>query len=153
MTKSIHIAMHPQTFHDLTYKIMERENWMLGAPQRGGMRDMMLGIEIRRDPCLNCYIPAKWKFPKERFVTYQKSDESWCRYFGIGKEIPEVMAEIVIRRDLPVYHFSEFEQHRYYYSDNALSNRVGYNFEDREYEDATRALEWIWKMLGDEYGR
>ena len=87
-------------------------------------------------------------------MTYQKSDESWCRYFGIGKEIPEVMAEIVIRRDLPVYHFSEVDRHRPLYgSDNQLSNRVGYNFEDREYDDATRALEWIWKLLGDEYGR
>lgn len=28
-----------------------------------------------------------WQFPKERFVTYEPSDESWCRFFGIGKEI------------------------------------------------------------------
>lgn len=29
----------------------------------------------------------KWQFPKESFVTYEDSDESWCRYFGIGREV------------------------------------------------------------------
>ena len=28
-----------------------------------------------------------WKFPDEPFVQYEASDESWCRYFGIGKEV------------------------------------------------------------------
>jgi hypothetical protein len=27
-----------------------------------------------------------WQFPKERFVTYERSDIEWCRYFGIGEE-------------------------------------------------------------------
>ncbi len=31
-----------------------------------------------------------WRFPQERFVTYEESDEAWCRYFGIGKEIDVV---------------------------------------------------------------
>jgi hypothetical protein len=29
----------------------------------------------------------RWKFPTERFVTYEDSDEEWCRYFGIGHEV------------------------------------------------------------------
>ena len=29
----------------------------------------------------------RWKFPDNRFVSYEKSDESWCRFFGMGKEI------------------------------------------------------------------
>lgn len=29
----------------------------------------------------------EWQFPKERFVEYEPSDETWCRYFGIGKEV------------------------------------------------------------------
>lgn len=29
----------------------------------------------------------RWKFPVERFVTYEPSDEDWCRYFGIGQEV------------------------------------------------------------------
>jgi hypothetical protein len=28
-----------------------------------------------------------WQFPQERFVTYELSDESWCRFFGFGKEV------------------------------------------------------------------
>lgn len=28
----------------------------------------------------------QWQFPKERFVTYERSDTEWCRYFGIGEE-------------------------------------------------------------------
>lgn len=34
-----------------------------------------------------------WGFPVERFTKYEKSDEPWCRYFGIGKE-----AEIDVKR-------------------------------------------------------
>lgn len=29
----------------------------------------------------------RWKFPDEPFVSYDKSDEEWCRYFGIGHEV------------------------------------------------------------------
>jgi hypothetical protein len=38
-----------------------------------------------------------WEFPKERFVTYEKTDEDWCRYCGIGKELNEwVPGQIII---------------------------------------------------------
>lgn len=36
-----------------------------------------------------------WQFPTERFVRYESSDESWCRFFGIGKEV-EVVESITI---------------------------------------------------------
>lgn len=29
----------------------------------------------------------RWKFPDDRFVSYDQSDESWCRYLGIGHEV------------------------------------------------------------------
>jgi hypothetical protein len=29
----------------------------------------------------------QWEFPQERFVTYEESDERWCRFFGIGKDV------------------------------------------------------------------
>ena len=34
-----------------------------------------------------------WQFPSDPFVTYEPSDEAWCRPLGIGKEveITEVM--------------------------------------------------------------
>lgn len=28
-----------------------------------------------------------WQFPSDRFTKFDESDEEWCRYFGIGKEI------------------------------------------------------------------
>lgn len=29
----------------------------------------------------------RWQFPQHRFVEYEPSDEAWCRYCGIGKEV------------------------------------------------------------------
>lgn len=29
----------------------------------------------------------RWEFPKERFCSYGPEDESWCRFFGIGREV------------------------------------------------------------------
>lgn len=37
---------------------------------------------------------AVWVFPKEPFITYEPSDESWCRYCGFGhEEAPAVTVE------------------------------------------------------------
>lgn len=33
---------------------------------------------------------VRWVFPEDRFVTYEPSDESRCRFFGIGCEIEVV---------------------------------------------------------------
>ena len=43
----------------------------------------------------------RWYFPKNDLVQYEQSDESWCRYFGIGKEI-EVVEESVFPNCIPV---------------------------------------------------
>ena len=37
----------------------------------------------------------EWQFPTERFITYEASDESSCRYFGIGKEV-EVVETVTV---------------------------------------------------------
>lgn len=29
----------------------------------------------------------RWKFPEERFVSYDESDEDWCRPLNIGREV------------------------------------------------------------------
>ena len=28
-----------------------------------------------------------WKFPNNSLIQYDKSDESWCRYFELGEEV------------------------------------------------------------------
>jgi len=33
----------------------------------------------------------RWKFPEGQFITYEESDESWCRFFGIGEEVEETV--------------------------------------------------------------
>jgi hypothetical protein len=44
---------------------------------------MIGGIKIISEPLA---YSTKWVFPKERFVEYEPKDESWCRYFGFGRE-------------------------------------------------------------------
>lgn len=42
-----------------------------------------------------------WIFPKEKFITYEKSDESWCRYFGIGRQgTGFVLGEIILNNSI-----------------------------------------------------
>lgn len=43
------------------------------------------GIDIEIDNSIPTVVKiGDWVFPDEPFVQYEKSDESWCRYFGIG---------------------------------------------------------------------
>lgn len=57
------------------------------------------GHEVQVDYSLE---PTKWfegwQFPtNEPFITYEPSDESWCRYCGIGREVKEwIVGDIVI---------------------------------------------------------
>ena len=51
---------------------------------------VMQTFELRYQRCLKV-----WQFPRERFVRYEQLDESWCRFFGIGKEV-EVVERITI---------------------------------------------------------
>jgi hypothetical protein len=36
-----------------------------------------------------------WVFPKEKFVKYEESDISWCRFFGIGRPGIQQVGEII----------------------------------------------------------
>lgn len=33
------------------------------------------------------YDTREWEFPRDRFITYEANDESWCRALGIGREV------------------------------------------------------------------
>ena len=65
--------------------------------------NMIGGHEVQIDHHLEPTKWLGWQFPtNEPFVTYEPSDESWCRYCGIGKELNDwVMGDIIIvHRDL-----------------------------------------------------
>jgi hypothetical protein len=42
------------------------------------------GLKVATNPHLAKRV---WEFPKDRFVTYEPTDEPWCRYFGFGREV------------------------------------------------------------------
>jgi hypothetical protein len=51
-------------------------------------RDFQVGanrIVITNSPLVKPTI-KEWLFPRDKFITYEKKDESWWRYFGLGKE-------------------------------------------------------------------
>lgn len=33
--------------------------------------------------------PTRWKFPNSAVIEHEPSDEPWCRYFGIGREVED----------------------------------------------------------------
>lgn len=41
-----------------------------------------------------------WRFPIEKFCTYEPSDEAWCRPLGIGEEIE--IEEVTVFPDITV---------------------------------------------------
>jgi hypothetical protein len=43
-----------------------------------------------------------WEFPKERFVTYESSDEKWARPLGFGREV-EITETMFIPRAVIAY--------------------------------------------------
>lgn len=45
--------------------------------------DLIAGFPIVEDK--NCW-QTVWVFPKDRFITYEKKDEEWCRPLGIGHQ-------------------------------------------------------------------
>lgn len=44
------------------------------------------GCEIRFSPFVPMYA-RRWKFPGDPHFIYEPSDEDWCRFFGIGREV------------------------------------------------------------------
>lgn len=45
-------------------------------------------IDFVPDPMVPKH-PTRWEFPADPFIEYEKRDERWCRYFGIGAEIED----------------------------------------------------------------
>ena len=113
--------------------------------------DMAYGVKLKVDYDCKEYLPAKWVFPKERFVKYTKSDESWCRYFGFGHEIPEQEPELKIVRDLPLMEFEPSMRRVRFMAMDERATAVGYDFEDQEYVKAARAVVQLKKLLSKIY--
>lgn len=58
--------------------------------------EQLLGVAVRTDK--NLPITKRvWVFPKDPYFKYEKSDETWCRYFGIGHEEEQLNYFLVSR--------------------------------------------------------
>lgn len=109
--------------HQTTYEYI-RDNidaFNLGTTAYiSGDKFMLNGVDIKID---NSFCPTinesrDWIFPNERFVTYEKSDEEWCRYFGIGRQGRGfIMGEIfsVDSSKMPIMYPSIIERKGPYY--------------------------------------
>lgn len=49
-------------------------------------QNLGVGVPIVYDSAIPKYA-LRWQFPNERFIEYEKSDERWCRYFRIGRDV------------------------------------------------------------------
>lgn len=143
----IQIALHPRTFDDLRWHL----EMNVYGPPRGSVIDMAYGVKLKVDYDCKEYRPAKWVFPKERFVKYTKSDEGWCRYFGFGHEIPEQEPELKIVRDLPLMEFEPSMRRVRFMAWDERATSVGHDFEDQEYVEAARAVVQLKKLLSKIY--
>lgn len=79
--------MHISTFHFLKEKIEVASRIQVPVYYSG--LDMVFGgdqIIVNNDLKPTIDEGKDWIFPKERFVSYEKSDEEWCNYFGIGRQ-------------------------------------------------------------------
>jgi len=145
----IHIAIHHHTLH-LFADALDRMQYMPGAHN---LPLMVYGVPVKYDCDLIPYstTPPKWQFPQdEPFVTYEPSDESWCRYCRIGSEIPAklTIGDIKIRRDLPVRVLPAHSRSVMFHSLDPSVDRVGYStMEDSDYAGACRAVEYIDKTV------
>lgn len=85
--------MHQTTFD---YIRMNYDNTKSHVPITFSDNLSLLGYNIVINNNLKpTYTETKWVFPKERFVTYEESDEEWCRYFGIGHQQTKQAGEII----------------------------------------------------------
>ncbi len=61
-----------------------------------GFNGIPIEINNNLSPTITEYPKGSWIFPKRPFITYEPSDEEWCRYCRIGHEARGfVMGEIV----------------------------------------------------------
>lgn len=51
----------------------------------------------------------RWVPPIEKFVEYEDKDESWLRYFGMGKEIEETITHTI--DNLYIFSIETFQQY------------------------------------------
>ena len=61
-----------------------------------GFNGIAIHINNNLSPTITEYPKGSWIFPKRPFITYEPSDEEWCRYFKIGHEARGfIMGEII----------------------------------------------------------
>lgn len=103
---NLSIWMNPLTAWMYQMSISPYKRRMIETEISEGASLKHSGIPVRFDPFLKPFEieQPRWVFPKESFVTYESSDESWCRYFGIGyqQEARIIEGDIIIRHDLPI---------------------------------------------------
>jgi len=147
------IALHPETLY-----LFEWSQMPCRMEPYGSRMWRLLGLRAIYDYNLRpaCVVDAKWIFPKDPFVTYEPSDEDWCRYFGYGHQQERKIdtGEIVLRRDLPIYTLDhEACRPIQWVANSQYIDRVGYDgFTDMDYQHAVRAIEYIHKSI-DRYLR
>lgn len=98
--------MHISTFNFLKQKIEVASKIQVPVHYNG--IDMVFdGVQIIIDNDLKPTIDEgkAWIFPKEKFVTYEKSDEEWCRYFGIGRQGQGLIMGDILHKENKHYNY------------------------------------------------
>lgn len=148
--ESIRLEMHPETWFTLEDAMFESHGMPMHACS-GEKQAYVFGIPVRINYNLRpAGIVEKWIPPKERFVTYEESDEGWCRFCGIGSVRRVVdCGDIRICRDLPEFQIAPGYGVRYQWATlDERVDRVGYEcFDDPEYINAVKAKAIIEKKI------
>lgn len=91
------LLMHPRT-KDWLLREMSKEHPVIttlspGTPplDRPTIRASMMVDEFAK----------KWQFPDDPHVQYEASDEHWCRYFGIGREVIDTNSRLIMAMNEP----------------------------------------------------
>lgn len=95
------IKMHYSTFQLLINGILDSSRNSLSCmiDCSGNGMHYIDKCEIIVDDTLKPTEFVGWQFPQRAFITYEKTDEDWCRYFGIGKELNDwVLGDIKTSR-------------------------------------------------------
>lgn len=153
------IAMHHQTLDMFLWSQESRVGYWRCDDGIVSVMGFMVNLDRSLRPA--GVIEAKWIFPDEPFITYEPSDEDWCRYFGFGYQQNRKVdtGEIVLRRNLPIYAINDDARSPVrWMASSKFVDRVGYDcFTDEHYCRAVRALEFIhneidkflWRKLED----
>lgn len=79
---SVTVLCHPDSFERLQKAITRQAP----PPAVAELLRVHGTIEVRASDRVPEFA-TRWEFPQERYWRYEKSDEPWCRYFGIGREV------------------------------------------------------------------